>query len=79
MSESLFPLPAAGAASDHWHVADHYTGESRTYRPSERRNLRAWVRRHGGEPIVEIVECDGPCLDAEAGSTAGDGTGGRGD
>jgi hypothetical protein len=40
----------------HWHVEDHYTGESRTYR--DRRLMQQWVRRHGGLGIVVIEECD---------------------
>jgi hypothetical protein len=42
----------------HWHVMDHYTGDERDY--TDRKLMRQWVRRHGGEGIAEIVECDEP-------------------
>jgi hypothetical protein len=52
---SGFDLPEV-VRRDHWHVFDHYTGDDRTY--TDERLMRQWVRRHGGEGIVQIEPCD---------------------
>ena len=46
---------------NHWHVLDHYTGDDAIYRTEKRAAMRQWVRRHGGEPIVEVVCCSENC------------------
>lgn len=59
-------LPCTVATTDttspHWHVMDHYTGDSRLYH-QQSPAMRQWIRRHGGMGIVEVDECDDPdCL-----------------
>lgn len=69
----MFPDAQMAASVRHTHVADHYTGEHRLYRPEQRRLMQQWVRRHGGLGIVEIIDgCDEPrCWGVDQARTTG--------